>query len=113
MGDIESLYSYPNYWKSCLVPHLLIWNFDRPAQPAQGWTCHQAVFCHSDLGGSTYGKHSLLLLTPPEMLIHPSPYAEIKKQPWNPMLDSVNPVTSEVPKRQPAQPDNPEAPVYG
>ena len=54
-----------------------------------------------------------MLLTPPAMILHPCPYEDIKKQPWNPMLDSVNPVTSEVPKSQPAQPDNPEAWVYG
>ena len=34
-------------------------------------------------------------------------------QPLNPMLASVNPVTSAVPKSQPAQPDNPEAWLYG
>ena len=47
------------------------------------------------------------------MLLHPSPYAEIPKQPWNPMLDSVNLVTSEFPKGQQTQPDNSEARVYG
>ena len=93
MGEIESLSFYPQYWKSCLVPHLLIGKIDRPDQPVQGWTFHQSVFCHSYLGGSTKGKHSLLLLTPPEMLLHPSPYVEIPKQPWNPMLASVKPVT--------------------
>ena len=36
-----------------------------------------------------------------------------KNQPWYHMLASVNPVTSEVPKSQLAQPDNPEARVYG
>ena len=49
---------------------------------------------------------------PPAMLLQPSPYAEIPKQPWNPMLATVNPVNSEVPKSQPAQPNNPEAQVY-
>ena len=44
MGDIESLSSYANYLKSCLVTHLLIGNFDHPAQPAQGWTFHKEVF---------------------------------------------------------------------
>ena len=78
LGDMESLSSYPHYWESCLVPHLLIGNFDRLSQPAQGWNCHQAVFCHSYLGGNTDGKHSLLLLTPPAMILHPSPYSEIK-----------------------------------
>ena len=113
MGDIESLSSYPHYWNFCLVPHLLIGKIDRPAQPSQGWTCHQVVIFHSDLGGSTNGKHSLLLSEPLSILLHPSPYSEIPKQPWNPMLASVNPLTSAVPKIQPAQPDNPEARVYG
>ena len=71
------------------------------------------MFCNSEWGGSTDGKHSLLLLTPPAILIHPSPYVEITKQHWNPMLDSVNPLISSVPNSQPAQPDNPEARVYG
>ena len=108
MGDIESLSSNPHYWKSCLVIHLLIENFDRPAQPAQRRTFHQAVFFHSDLGGSTDGEHILLLLTHPTMLIHPSPYAEIPKQPWDHMLASVNPLTSVVPKIQLEKLDNPE-----
>ena len=56
MVDIESLSSYPHYWKSCLVPHLLMGNFDRPDQPAQVWNYHQAVFFNSDLGGRIYGK---------------------------------------------------------
>ena len=34
MGDIDSLSSYPHYWKSCSVPHLLIGKIDFPAQPA-------------------------------------------------------------------------------
>ena len=55
MGDIESLDSYPHYWKLCLVVHLLVGNFDRPAQPTQGRTFHTAIFCHSDLEGSTDG----------------------------------------------------------
>ena len=42
-----------------------------------------------------------------------SPHAEISKKPWDPMLDSMNPVTSAVPKIQPVQPDNPESWVYG
>ena len=53
-----------------------------------------------------------MLLTTSAMILHPSPYTEIPKQPWNPMLDSVNPVTSAVIKSQPAQPDNLEAQVY-
>ena len=81
LGDIESLSSYPHYWKLCLVPHLLIGKFGRPAQPAQGCTYHQAVFCHPDLVGITDGKHSLLLLTPPSILLQPSTYTEILKQP--------------------------------
>ena len=47
------------------------------------------------------------------MLLHPSPYIDIPKQPWNPMLGSVNPVNSEVPNIQLAQPDNNESWVYG
>ena len=47
------------------------------------------------------------------MIIQPSPYEDIPNQTWNPMLASVNPVTSAVPMSQPAQPDNPEARVYG
>ena len=113
MGDIESLYTYPHYWKSFLVPHLLIGKIDSTFQIAQGWTCHQSEFCHSELGGSTNGEHSFLLLKPPAMLIHPCPYAEIPKQPWNPILASVNPVTSVVTKIQPAQPKKPEVRVYG
>ena len=44
MVYIESLCTYPHYWKSCLVPHLLIGNINRPAQLAQGWNCHQNLF---------------------------------------------------------------------
>ena len=113
MGDIESLSSHPHYWKSCLVPHLLIGKIDCPDQLAQGWSWHQSVFSHSDLGVRTDGKHSLLLLTTTAMLLHPFSYAEIPNKPWNPMLASVNPVNSAVPKSQPSQPDNPEAWVYG
>ena len=54
-----------------------------------------------------------MLLTPPNMLLHSSPYAEITNQPWNPMLASVNPVSSAVTRIQPAQPDKLEARVYG
>ena len=46
------------------------------------------------------------------MLLHPSPYIDIPKQPWNPMLGSVNPVNTEVQNIQQAQPDNPESQVY-
>ena len=96
------------------MPHLLIGKINRPDQLAQGWTLHQAVFFYSDLRGSTDGEHSLLLLTPPAMILHSCPYTEIPKQPWNPMLSSVNPVTSEVPNIKPAQPYNPnlQARVY-
>ena len=47
------------------------------------------------------------------MLLHPCPYEDIPKQPWNPMLASVNPLNSAVSKSQPSQPNNPEARVYG
>ena len=96
-----------------MVPRLLIGKINRPSQLAQGWTCHQAGFPHSDLGGSTDGEHSLLLFTPTDVLICPCPYAEIPMQPWNPMLYSMNPVTSEVTKIQPSQPDKPKSRVYG
>ena len=112
MGDIAPLSYYPHYWMSYFVPHLLIGNIYRPDQLAQVWTCHQAVFFHSDSGGSNNWKRSLFLLTPPEILLHPFPYVEIPNQPWNPILASLNPVTSEFTKIQPAQPDNPEAQVY-
>ena len=46
------------------------------------------------------------------MLLHPSTYSDIPKQPWNHMLDSMNPVTSAVLNIQPAQPDNSGARVY-
>ena len=113
MRYIESLSTYPHYWESFLVPHLLIGKINSPAQLAQVWTCHQAGFCHSELGGSTDGEHSLLLLTPPNMLLHPSPYAEIPNQHWNPILAGVNPVTSAFTKIQPAQPEKRDAQVYG
>ena len=96
MGDIEYLFTYPHYWKSSLVPHLLIGEINCPAQLTQGWTCHQAEFRHSDLVGSTNGEHSFPLLTPLNILLHTSPYADIPKQYWNPMLDGVNPMNSEV-----------------
>ena len=113
MGDIESLSTYPHYWKSCLVPHLLIGNIYHPDQIEQGWNLHQAGFFHSDLRGSTNGEQSLLLLTPPTMILNPYPYAEKPKQPWNPMLTSVNPVTSEATKIQLTKSDKTEARVYG
>ena len=71
------------------------------------------VCYHSDLGGTTDGKQILFLLTPPAMVLLPSPYAEIPKQSCNNMLASVNPVDSAVPKSQPKKLDNPEARVYG
>ena len=39
--------------------------------------------------------------------------AEISKQPWNPMLDIVNPVILEATRSQPEQPEKPEDWVYG
>ena len=42
------------------------------------------------------------------MIIQPSPYEDIPNQTWNPMLASVNPVSSAVPKIKLAQPDNTE-----
>ena len=54
----------------------------------------------------------MLLLTPTNMLLHPIPYSEIPKQPWNPMLDSANPVNSTVTKSQPAQYETSETQVY-
>ena len=47
------------------------------------------------------------------MLIHPYPYAEMPKQPWNTILAGVNPFTSKGSMRQPKLPDNPEGKVYG
>ena len=47
------------------------------------------------------------------MLLHPSPYAEIPQQPWNPMLAGANSVNSVVTKSQRAQPENTEDWVYG
>ena len=47
------------------------------------------------------------------MILHPSSYEEIQKQPWNTMLDSVNPLTPAVQNIQREQHDNPEAGVYG
>ena len=58
------------------------------------------------------GGHSLFLLTPPDMPLRPCPYSDIPKQPWNPMLASVNPLTSVVTKSQPVQPENPEDRLY-
>ena len=54
-----------------------------------------------------------MLLTPPNILLHLDTYAEVPKKPWNPTLDSLNPVNSEVKMSQPAQPEEPEARVYG
>ena len=47
MGDIYSLSNYPHYWKSSLVPHLLVGNIDCPVQLSQGWIFHQEEFWHS------------------------------------------------------------------
>ena len=41
---------------SFFVPYLLIGDINRLAQLTQGWTCHQSVFCHSELGGITDGE---------------------------------------------------------
>ena len=92
MSNIYSLSNYPRYCKYSLVPPLMIGNIDCPTELAHGCNCQQAEFRHSDLGGSTDGEHSLMLLTPPNMILHPSTYAEIPNQPCNPMLDIVNPV---------------------
>ena len=54
-----------------------------------------------------------MLLTPPNMLLHPGPYAELPNQPFKPVLASLNPVNSEVKINQLAQPEEPEARVYG
>ena len=107
MGGIESLSTYPHYWKSSLVPHLLLGNINFPVQLSQGWTCHQSEFWHPYLGVITNGEHILMLLTPPNMLLHPSPYTEVTKQPWNPMLTSVNPVSSDVTMTQLTNPEEP------
>ena len=47
------------------------------------------------------------------MVLLPVPYAEVPKQPRNPMLDSVNTLNSSVIMTQPAQPEEPEARFYG
>ena len=65
MRYIESLFTYPHYWKSSLVTILLVGNIDRPVQLAQGRAFHQAEFRNTYLGGSTNGEHSLILSTPP------------------------------------------------
>ena len=54
-----------------------------------------------------------MLLTPYNILLRPIPYAEVPKQPRNPMLDSVNTLNSSVIMTQPAQPEEPEARFYG
>ena len=113
MGGIYSLSTYTHYCMSSLAPYLLVGKIDCPVQLAKGWNCQQAEFWHSDLGGSTNWEYSLMLLTPYNILLFPSPYAEVPKQPWNPMLDSVNSVNSSVTMSQLAQPEDPEAQVYG
>ena len=80
MGGIDSLSTYPHYWKSSFVPRLLIGKINNPVQLAKGWTCHQTEFRHSDLKGITHGEHILMLLMRPNMIIRPSPYAEIPNQ---------------------------------
>ena len=69
-------------------------------------------FRNSDLGGSTYGEHSLMLLMYPNMILHPSPYVEIPNKPRKPMLDGTNTVNSAATMSQRAQPQEPEARVY-
>ena len=54
-----------------------------------------------------------MLLMSPNILIHSNQYSEIPKQPWNHMLDSVNTVNLAATISQPAQPQEPEARVYG
>ena len=54
-----------------------------------------------------------MLFTPPNMILHPGPYAEVPKQPCNDMLASVNAVNSTLKMIQPEQPEDPEARVYG
>ena len=70
-------------------------------------------FQHSDLCGITDWVHRLILFTLPNILLRPVPYAEVTKKPWNPMLDSMNPVNLADKMDQPAQLDAPEAWVYG
>ena len=74
MGVLDSLSTYPHYWKFFLVIHLLIGKINFPDRLAQGWNFHQAGFCHSDLGGITNEDNSFLLLTPHNKLLRPSPY---------------------------------------
>ena len=92
MGDTDSLSTYSHYWKLFLVPHILSGNFDCSFKLAQEWTFQQVEFQHSDLGESTDGLHSFILLTSPYIILHPGPYSDGPKQPRNPMLYSVNPV---------------------
>ena len=47
------------------------------------------------------------------MLLHPDPYAEVPKKPWNPMLACANPVNSASKMDQPEQPEAPEPWFYG
>ena len=113
MQDTQSLSSYPPYWKSYLVPHILSGKFNCSFNLTQGWNFHQAEFKHSNLGGNTDGVHSLMLLTPPNMMLYPGTYTEVPNQLWNPMLASINPFNLEIKMDQPAQPEVPEDWVYG
>ena len=90
IGDMESLSTYPHYWNYHLVPQILSGKFYCYFKLTQGCTCTQVECHHSDLGGSTNGVHSLMLLTPPNVLINPVPYTEVPKQPCNPMVASIN-----------------------
>ena len=92
MGNVESLSTYLHYRKSSLVPHILSGKLACYFKLAQGWICHQAEFKHSGLGVSTNWVHSLMIFTPPNMLLHPGSYSKVPKKPWKPMLDSVNTV---------------------
>ena len=107
IGDIESFYTYPQYCKSSLVTHLLVWNINHHFQLAKGWNFHQSEFWNSDLMGSTDGEHSPMLLKPPNIILNPSTYAYVTNQPWNHMLDNVNPVNPAVTMGQTEQPDEP------
>ena len=46
MGDMESLSTYTYYWKSSLVPHILLGHFDFYFKLKKGWTFHQLEYKH-------------------------------------------------------------------
>ena len=64
IGDMESLSTYPHYWNYHLVPQILSGKFYCYFKLTQGCTCTQVECHHSDLGGSTNGVNSLIILTP-------------------------------------------------